>query len=79
LSQTVEKSQVPTIETPYRDQDEAAIFAKTSPRTLEKLRVTGGGPSYRKIGRRVIYHISDLTAWIESKKRTSTSDKGSAA
>jgi hypothetical protein len=70
--------QVQANETPYRDQEEAAAFIKGSPRTLEKLRVTGGGPPFRKIGSRVIYHIDDLTAWVEARKRTSTSDQGAA-
>src|SRR5882757_5137044 len=36
-------------------------------RTLAKLRVVGGGPAYRKIGRLVVYHPGDLIAWAESK------------
>lgn len=47
--------------------------------TLNKLRVYGGGPRYIKIGRRVLYDIADLDAWIEQNKRSSTSDTGRAA
>ena len=58
---------------------EAAARVGLSPRTLERLRVTGGGPKYRKIGRWVRYTEQDLDEWLESCTRTSTSDDGSAA
>ena len=34
--------------------DEAAEYLRLSPRTLEKQRVIGGGPKFRKFGRRVM-------------------------
>jgi hypothetical protein len=42
----------------------------TSKRTLEKLACSGGGPTYRLFGRRVIYRKSDLIAWAESRMST---------
>ena len=36
----------------YLSNEEAADFLKLSPRTLEKQRVVGGGPRFRKFGRR---------------------------
>ncbi len=42
--------------------------------TLNKLRVFGGGPVFLKLGRRVVYDISDLDEWLASKRRRSTSD-----
>ncbi len=54
---------------------QAAEFLRLSPRTLEGLRVRGGGPSYRKIGR-VVYTQTDLLAWLDAATRTSTSDRG---
>lgn len=44
-----------------------------SPRTLEKWRVLGQGPAFRKFGRKVVYAETDLEAWAEAQKRTSTS------
>lgn len=44
--------------------------------TLNKLRVFGGGPVFLKLGRRVAYDVSDLDAWLDSKRRRSTSDGG---
>jgi len=34
--------------------------------TLAKMAVTGGGPSYRKAGRTVLYEVEDLDVWAES-------------
>lgn len=44
--------------------------------TLEKLRVTGGGPKFLKLGRRVVYTIADLDAYATGGARNSTSDPG---
>ena len=32
--------------------------------TLEKLRVTGGGPEYAALGRVVVYRVEDLDTWV---------------
>ena len=53
----------------------AAAYVGCSPRTMEKLRQTGGGPVYLKIGRAVIYRKSDLDRWIAQCQRSSTSDR----
>lgn len=52
----------------------AATYLSLSPRTLEKLRVTGAGPAYFKMGRAVLYAIGELDAWIARNRRSSTSD-----
>ncbi len=59
---------------PFRTTKEAAKFLKLKPNTLEKMRVYGGGPVYRKHGRHVRYHINDLNAWSDLRKKDSTSD-----
>jgi predicted DNA-binding transcriptional regulator AlpA len=56
---------------------EAARFLGLSGRTLEKHRVYGTGPRYRKIGGRVVYALDDLKSWADQGLRTSTSDPGS--
>ena len=43
--------------------DEAAALLRLSPRTLEKHRVLGGGPRFRKFGARVVYAMADLRTW----------------
>ncbi len=60
----------------YLRTREAASILDMSPRTLEKLRVIGGGPPYFKRGRLCLYTVADLTAWVEVGRRTSTSDPG---
>jgi hypothetical protein len=63
----------PTRTTVYLTCDEAGAFLKLSPRTLEKLRTIGGGPRFRKLGRRVMYAQADLEAWADSRACESTS------
>lgn len=46
---------------------------------LNKLRVTGGGPAFLKIGARVAYDPADLVAWLDAQRRSSTHDQGEAA
>lgn len=58
----------------YLTNNEAADFLKLSPRTLEKQRVIGGGPRFRKFGRRVVYAFDDLVSWAEARGCDSTSD-----
>ena len=54
----------------------AATYCGSSASTFEKLRLTGGGPVYHKIGRRVVYRVADLDAWLAANRRRSTSDPG---
>ena len=56
--------------------EEAALYVRLSPRTLERYRVTGEGPTFLKNGRRVFYRQSDLDQWLENNRRRSTSDPG---
>jgi predicted DNA-binding transcriptional regulator AlpA len=51
----------------YLDNRQAAQYLKLSPRTLDRLRITGKGPRFRKFGRRVIYAIEDLEAWANER------------
>jgi predicted DNA-binding transcriptional regulator AlpA len=55
---------------------EAARFLSLSGRTLEKHRIYGTGPKYRKIGGRVVYALDDLQAWANLGAKNSTSDPG---
>jgi hypothetical protein len=60
----------------YLSTSEAANYLGISAAKLEQLRVRGGGPSYSKLGRRVIYDIiTDLDAWVLTAKRTITRDR----
>ena len=63
----------------YLTNNEAAEFLRLSPRTLEKQRVIGGGPRFRKFGRRVMYAIIDLETWADARSFEMTSDPEYAA
>ena len=41
--------------------------------TLEKLRLSGGGPIFVKRGKSVFYTEQDLTEWVQANRRRSTS------
>jgi predicted DNA-binding transcriptional regulator AlpA len=60
--------------TDYLTQSEAAQFTRLSPRTLERMRLTGNGPRYTKAGRRVIYARRAIEEWLENRTYKSTSD-----
>lgn len=64
-------------ETPsFLDQTATAEILGLSPRTLEKMRVEGRGPKFRKFGSRVLYELSDLIEWADDRTYNSTSDTG---
>ena len=42
----------------------AAHYTGLSASTLTKLRLTGGGPRYIKLGKAVVYDPVDLDAWL---------------
>jgi len=74
------QSQIATARAPrYLTNNEAAEFLRLSPRTLEKQRVIGGGPRFRKFGRRVMYAIDDLETWANARTFEMTSDPEYAA
>ena len=44
--------------------------------TLAKMRLSGDGPPYSKLGRRVVYRPDDIDAWLASNRFRSTSEYG---
>jgi predicted DNA-binding transcriptional regulator AlpA len=56
------------------DTPGAASYVKLSPVTMERLRITGEGPAFCKLGKAVRYRKSDLDAWLASRLVRSTSD-----
>jgi predicted DNA-binding transcriptional regulator AlpA len=52
----------------------AARFVGLSESTLAKLRLNGNGPVYCKLGRRVVYRLTDLEQWLQSRVTRDTSD-----
>lgn len=52
----------------------AAEHLNGSESWLNKLRMTGNGPPYSKLGRIVLYSIDDLDRWVTANRRHSTSE-----
>lgn len=52
---------------PFLGTKQAGFYLGLSHKTLARLRVTGGGPMFRKLGTTVRYHIDDLKAWSRSE------------
>jgi hypothetical protein len=62
----------PSDEIPLDTESAAPIIGWAS-QTLRNKRVTGGGPPYFKVGRKVLYLPSDLRAFMAARRVTSTS------
>jgi len=69
----------PALATSYLDTHQAAAHLNLSPRTLEKLRTLGGGPTFRKFRHRVRYALADLENWANARVCESTSDPSYSA
>ena len=54
--------------------DEAAHYLGLAAQTLCKWRCSGGGPRFIRLGRKVVYRIKDLDAFLESRVCESTTD-----
>ena len=58
---------------------EAAAHLSVSISYLAKMRLTGQGPRYSKLSPKlVLYSRADLDAWVASRVRASTTDRGAA-
>jgi hypothetical protein len=60
-------------------EQEAAQSILSTPRTMARWRSTGTGPRFVKVGRRVVYRVQDLEAWLDRQTRTSTAQRGRRA
>lgn len=54
----------------------AAAYLKISQKTLANWRVAGSGPRFIKAGGTVSYRVAELKSFVDSRVRTSTSDRG---
>lgn len=52
---------------------EAAMYVGLAASTLERKRLTGGGPAFVRLGgRRIGYELAELDRWVERQKRQSS-------
>ena len=63
-----------SVTSPLLDCQSAANYLGISASFLAKRRLTGDGPQYAKIGRRVMYAKSALEAFLAARLRQSTSE-----
>ena len=59
---------------PLFPEADAAVELNLSPKTLQAWRVSGYGPRFVKLGRRVFYRASDLKNFIEKNTFQSTAE-----
>lgn len=63
----------------FIDSDEYAALLGISKSKANKDRLTGDCAPFFKIGSRVVYKRSEVLAWMEKRRRRSTSDAGEGA
>lgn len=59
---------------PVLDAISAATFIGLAAPTLAKMRCLGGGPQYIKMGRKIGYRRSDLSAWLSARRVNNTTE-----
>jgi len=59
---------------PLLTQRQCAEALALSERTLERFRVSGGGPKFGRLGKSVRYRLSDVEVWLASRVVGSTSE-----
>lgn len=74
ISSTPDAEPVPQVELAW-DTPRAAKALSLSETWLEQMRLKGNGPPFVKIGRRVLYRPADVSEWLATNLRRSTSDK----
>ncbi|MBS3650039.1 helix-turn-helix domain-containing protein [Pseudaminobacter sp. 19-2017] len=58
---------------------EAAEYLRLSASTLQKMRISGSGPTFSKSGSRIIvYDRAHLDEWLRKREHHSTSEYGAA-
>ena len=52
----------------------ASDLMGVAPQTLARWRCEGGGPPFIRVGRKIMYAVEDITAWMNSRRVASTSE-----
>ena len=53
----------------YVDNDGAAAFMGLQPNTLEVWRSQASGPTFVRVGRKVMYAVADLREWMAERRQ----------
>lgn len=62
------------MQSPLIDTKKLAELLDTSPVTVMRFRLHGGGPPFIRFGRNVKYRMSDVEQWLAECARQSTSE-----
>ena len=65
-----------TDDTHYLNSQQVAQLLGLAANTLAKWRLSGIGPRYSKLGRRVVYQRSEIDEWLAGNRYRSTSEYG---
>lgn len=60
----------------FLDAAGAAGYVHPAAQTLARLRCEGGGPVFCRAGRKIVYRVEDLDAWLVGRRFRSTSEYG---
>lgn len=55
-------------ESPYMTIDEVAEMLRTPKSSIYSWRVRGEGPPARLVGRRLLFRLDEVVAWVEAQK-----------
>ncbi len=55
-------------------QDQLAARLDLSQRTLERMRNAGSGPRFAKTGKKILYRLQDVEAWLAERSFSSTAE-----
>lgn len=55
-------------DSPFRTTRELARMLRRSPEAIRSMRHRGKGPVGQRIGRQVLYHVSDIEAWLKAQR-----------
>ena len=66
-------------DTVFLTQPETAKLLRLSERTLERFRVSGFGPRFVKVGRRVLYRPADIETWTDQRTFSNTAEADTAS
>ena len=58
----------------YLTPDETALFTGAAVQTLARWRCEGYGPQFIRVGRKIMYAVEDLVAWMNAGRVASTSE-----
>jgi len=72
MKQETENDNQTNLHPKYMNVNTAAAYCCLSKSTLDKYRVTGNGPMFIKLGKKVVYELTDLDGWIAQNKHANT-------